>query len=186
MRNTEPTDDPMSDPTSPRSSQEWYENALERAQAFFDRLGDEGRNVISLAESEARRLNDNHTGTEHIVWGLFAEGQGVGFRALTNLGVTFEVFSAEVLEEEGPSPEGRIPLTARAVKIVALAGEEAQSLGHDEIDGAHLLLGVIKESEEWEAVPKLGPFHLKNAANSVGRSLEDVRQEVLGLLSART
>ena len=85
----------------------------------FQRLSSSSRCLLDGAESKARGLDDNHVGTEHIVLAFFGLGHGVATHALESLGVTRELFAAQLHEEPGPSPSGTIPLTPRARMIVA-------------------------------------------------------------------
>jgi ATP-dependent Clp protease ATP-binding subunit ClpC len=127
-------------------------------------------------------LDENHVGTEHVVLGLLADHEGIAATALTSLGITRRVFLRQLHEEKGDSPVGRIPITPRALKIIALAGVEADHFGHRFISTGHVLLGVVRESEEWAASGKAGPHHLQKAAETVGHTLADVRGRVLELL----
>jgi ATP-dependent Clp protease ATP-binding subunit ClpC len=130
--------------------------------------------VVELAQREARLADENHVGTEHIVLAILALEQSAGARALRELGITREVFVAQLYEEEGSSPPGRIPHTPRTDRILALAAEVADG----PITSGHLLLGVVAESEEWQASGRPGPHHLREAATAVGKSLEDVQRAV--------
>jgi ATP-dependent Clp protease ATP-binding subunit ClpA len=134
--------------------------------------------LLERAEAEARARDDNHIGTEHLVLGLYALGETTARRALEALGINRQVFAAQLECEEGPSPDGRIPLTPRARMILALAGLEAIGVACGEVEPEHLLLGVIRESEKWQATGKAGPHHLRAAAQAVGATLVDVERNL--------
>lgn len=138
----------------------------------FHRFTERLRQVLLLAQEEARRFNHNFIGTEHLLLGLVREGEGVGAEVLSNLGIELSrVRSAvEPIIGRGESePMGEIGLTPRAKKVIALAIEEASSLGHHYIGTEHLLLGLIREGEGIAA----------NVLKSVGLSLGTVREEVV-------
>jgi ATP-dependent Clp protease ATP-binding subunit ClpC len=130
--------------------------------------------VLESAQTEARLADDNHVGTEHIVLAILALEQSVGARALRKLGITREVFLAQLYDEDGSSPPGRIPHTPRADRILALAAEVADG----SVTSGHILLGVVAESKEWQSGGRPGPHHLREAAAAVGKTLEDVRRAV--------
>jgi ATP-dependent Clp protease ATP-binding subunit ClpA len=137
------------------------------------RISRSGREAIALADVEARRLDDNHVGTEHIVLGLLALQDCQAAGVLASLGVTSDAFAGVLEPEEGRSPEGPIPLTPRADRILEIAAEEADRLGDETISTAHVLLGVVGESLEWT---KPGPHHLREAGRRLSFTLEDVRR----------
>jgi ATP-dependent Clp protease ATP-binding subunit ClpA len=130
--------------------------------------------LLERAEAEARERDDNHVGTEHLVLGLYALGETTARRALELLGITRQVFADHLQCEAGPSPSGAIPLTPRARLIIGLAGVEALGAASGEVQPAHLLLGVIRESEKWHAAGMAGPHHLRVAAQAVGVTLADI------------
>jgi ATP-dependent Clp protease ATP-binding subunit ClpA len=130
--------------------------------------------LLERAEAEARARDDNHVGTEHLVLGLYALGETTARRALESLGISRQVFTDQLECEEGPSPSGAIPLTPRARMILGLAGVEATSAASGEVRPEHLLLGVIRESEKWQATGKAGPHHLRSAAEAVRVTLADI------------
>jgi ATP-dependent Clp protease ATP-binding subunit ClpC len=110
----------------------------------FERFTDRARRVIVLAQEEARTLNHNYIGVEHLLLGLVHEGEGIAAQALTALGVTTEGVR-EHIEEGERAPTGHIPFTPRAKKVMELALREALQLGHNYIGTEHLLLGLIRD-----------------------------------------
>ena len=117
---------------------------------MFERFTDRARRVIVLAQDEAKLLNHNYIGTEHILLGLIHEGEGVAAQALEQLGVTLEKVRAQ-LEEiigHGPNPPtGHIPFTPRAKKVLELSLREALQMNHSYIGTEHVLLGICREGE---------------------------------------
>jgi ATP-dependent Clp protease ATP-binding subunit ClpC len=117
---------------------------------MFERFTDRARRVVVLAQEEARLLNHNYIGTEHLLLGLLREQQGMAAHALESFGMSLEVVRAEVLEIIGVgelAPTGHIPFTPRAKKVLELSLREALQLGTDYIGTEHLLLGLIREGE---------------------------------------
>jgi len=143
---------------------------------MFERFTDRARNVVVLAQDEARMLNHNYIGTEHILLGLIHESQGLAAHALTSLGIGLEPARQRVAEIVGrgkKSPSGHIPFTPRAKKILEFSLREALQLGHNYIGTEHILLGLIREGEgEGVAVEVLV---------NLGADLKRVRQEVIQL-----
>jgi ATP-dependent Clp protease ATP-binding subunit ClpA len=161
----------------------WYSRQASRsAKRALARLGPRTRRCTELAEEAARAGNDNHVGTEHIVLGLIAGAPEVA-SALSKVGITRAVFEAQLLEEPGTSPNGPIPFTPRALRILGFALEESEGLGSESIEPIHMLLGVIDESEYWGSLRADGPHHLAQAAGAVGQTLHDVRSAALATLS---
>ena len=120
------------------------------AETMFERFSPSGRQVIVLAQDEARRFNHNYIGTEHLLLGLLAEPEGVARRALLAAGVTLDDARTRVQTAVGRGkrpPSGHIPFTPSAKKVLELALREALSLHHDYIGTEHLLLGLIRERE---------------------------------------
>jgi ATP-dependent Clp protease ATP-binding subunit ClpC len=118
---------------------------------LFEKMTDQGRQVIGLAQQEARDLNHSSLGTEHLLLGLLAEGHGAAAEALTSLGVSLDVTRDAVAALIGrgrpgtPSlPEGHLPLTSQSRKVLELAVREALQLGHMHIGTGHLLLGITR------------------------------------------
>ncbi|MGI8415065.1 MAG: Clp protease N-terminal domain-containing protein, partial [Nakamurella sp.] len=146
---------------------------------MFERFTDRARRVVVLAQEEARMLNHNSIGTEHILLGLIHEGEGVAAQALESLGVALEGARAQVEEIVGhdqQAPSGHIPFTPRAKKVLELSLRESLQLGHDYIGTEHLLLGLIREGEGVAAQVLVG----------LGVDLNRVRQRVLQLLSGHS
>src|SRR5918995_6779997 len=117
---------------------------------MFERFTDRARRVVVLAQEEARMLNHNYIGTEHILLGLIHEGEGVAAKALESLGISLEAVRAQVEEIIGQgqsAPTGHIPFTPRAKKVLELSLREALSLGHHYIGTEHVLLGLVREND---------------------------------------
>nr|MDK8532781.1 ATP-dependent Clp protease ATP-binding subunit [Gleimia europaea] len=117
---------------------------------MFERFTDRARRVVVLAQNEARGLNHNYIGTEHLLLGLIEEGEGVAAKALEMTGIEPEAVRATVVEMIGKgssAPEGTIPFTPRAKKVLEFALREALQLGHNYIGTEHMLLGLIREGE---------------------------------------
>src|SRR5213595_2904602 len=117
---------------------------------MFERFTDRARRVVVLAQEEARMLNHNYIGTEHILLGLIHEGKGVAAKSLESLGISLEAVRSQVEELIGrgtSGPTGHIPFTPRAKKVLELSLREALQLGHNYIGTEHILLGVIREGE---------------------------------------
>lgn len=117
---------------------------------MFERFTDRARRVIVLAQVEARTLNHHYIGTEHLLLGLLAEGEGVASRALSSLGLSFEETRNEVQSIIGKGsspPTGHLPFTPRAKKVLELSLREALQLQHNYIGTEHILLGLIREGE---------------------------------------
>jgi Clp amino terminal domain, pathogenicity island component/UvrB/uvrC motif len=116
----------------------------------FERFTERARQVVVLAQDEARALKHNYIGTEHILLGLLREEQGLAARVLESLDVTVEDVRALVARIVGQGDEittGQIPFTPRAKKVLELSLREAISLGHDYIGTEHILLGLVRENE---------------------------------------
>ena len=117
---------------------------------MLKRFTDPGRRVVVLAQEEARMLNHNYIGTEHILLGLIHEGEGVAAKALESLNISLEAVRQQVEEIIGQgqlAPRGHIPFTPRAQKVLELSFREALQLGHTHIGTEHILLGLIREGE---------------------------------------
>ena len=143
---------------------------------MFERFTDRARRVVVLAQDEARALNHNYIGTEHLLLGLIHEGEGVAAKALESMDVTLDKARAQVVEiiGEGQSaPSGHIPFTPRAKKVLELSLREALQLSHNYIGTEHILLGLLREGEG-VAVQTLGNLDVDLAA---------LRQAVMQLLS---
>jgi ATP-dependent Clp protease ATP-binding subunit ClpC len=146
---------------------------------MFERFTDRARRVVVLAQEEARMLNHNYIGTEHILLGLIHEGEGVAAKALESLGISFEAVRQQVEEIIGQGqspPTGHIPFTPRAKKVLELSLREALQLGHNYIGTEHILLGLIHEGEGVAA----------QVLQKLGADFNRVRQQVNQLLSGYT
>jgi ATP-dependent Clp protease ATP-binding subunit ClpC len=143
---------------------------------MFERFTDRARRVVVLAQEEARMLNHNYIGTEHILLGLIHEGEGVAAKALESMGISLESVRQQVEEIIGQgqqAPSGHIPFTPRAKKVLELSLREALQLGHNYIGTEHILLGLIREGEGVAA----------QVLVKLGADLNKVRQTVIQLLS---
>ena len=143
---------------------------------MFERFTDRARRVVVLAQEEARLLNHNYIGTEHILLGLIHEGEGVAARALEGLGINLESVRSqvgEIIGQGSQAPTGHIPFTPRAKKVLELSLREALQLGHNYIGTEHILLGLIREGEGVAA----------QVLQQLGAELHKVRQTVIQLLS---
>jgi ATP-dependent Clp protease ATP-binding subunit ClpC len=141
----------------------------------FERYTDRARRVVVLAQEEARMLNHNYIGTEHILLGLIHEGEGVAAKALESLGISLEAVRQQVEDIIGQgqqAPSGHIPFTPRANKVLELASKEGLQLGHNYIGTEHILLGLIREGEGVAA----------QILVKLGADLNRVRQQVIQLL----
>src|SRR5690242_8228844 len=117
---------------------------------MFERFTERARQVVVLAQDEARTLKHNYIGTEHILLGLLREEEGLAARVLDSLDITVEEVRAQVARIVGQGDEvttGQIPFTPRAKKVLELALREALSLGHNYIGTEHILLGLVRENE---------------------------------------
>ncbi len=143
---------------------------------MFERFTDRARRVVVLAQEEARMLNHNYIGTEHLLLGLVHEGEGIAARALESLGITLNSVREQVQDIIGPganAPSGHIPFTPRAKKVLELSMREAIQLNHGYIGTEHILLGMVRANEGVanQVLAKLG---VEPAA---------VRQAVMDLIS---
>src|SRR5580704_5280564 len=143
---------------------------------MFERFTDRARRVVVLAQEEARLLNHNYIGTEHILLGLLREGEGVAAKALESLGISLDAVRQRVEEIIGPgqeAPSGHIPFTPRGKKVLELSLRESLQLGHNYIGTEHILLGLIREGDGVAA----------QVLVRLGGDLNRVRQQVIELLS---
>lgn len=145
---------------------------------MFGRYSDRAQRVIILAQDEARRLNYNYVGTEHLLLGLIREGQGIAAKALQNLGIDLDQVRGEIEKTLGRGtapPSGDVQFTPRGKKVIMeLAIDEARNLGHSYVGTEHLLLGLIREGECAAA----------RLLENMGADLERVRREVTKLLGS--
>jgi len=141
-----------------------------------NRFTERAQRVILIAQEEAKRLNHDYVGTEHLLLGLIALGEGVAAQVMTNLGVDQRRVRAEIEKIVGTGDNvmllGEIPFTPRAKKVLELAVEEAQNMGHNYVGTEHLLLGLIREEEGVAA----------RVLENIGVRLDVVREEVISLL----
>ena len=143
---------------------------------MFEKFTDKARRVVVLAQEEAKLLNHNYIGTEHILLGLIHEGEGVAAKSLEALGIALESVREQVKEIIGQgqtAPTGHIPFTPRAKKVLELSLREALQLGHSYIGTEHLLLGLIREGEGVAA----------QVLTKLGADTNKVRQQVIQQLS---
>jgi hypothetical protein len=144
---------------------------------MFERFTDRARRVIVLAQEEARLLNHNYIGTEHILLGLLHEGEGIAARALEALGVSTERARQEVEAIIGHGdrvPSGHVPFTPRAKKVLEFGMREAIQLGHNHIGTEHILLGLVREGEGVAATVLV----------KLGADLQRVREAVIQLVTS--
>jgi ATP-dependent Clp protease ATP-binding subunit ClpC len=142
---------------------------------MFERFTDRARRVVVLAQVEARALDHNYIGTEHILLGMLSEGEGVAARALQELGISLDVIRQRVEETigRGSHPQaGHIPFTPRAKKVLELSLRESLQLGHEYIGTEHVLLGLVREGEGIAAQVLTG----------LGATMDRVRHQVIEIL----
>jgi ATP-dependent Clp protease ATP-binding subunit ClpA len=148
-------------------------NARKAALTMFERFTDRARRIVVLAQEEARTLNRDHVGTEHILVALIRETGGVASQAMESLGVTEDAARQQVRETDVKG--GHLPFTPHGRKTLQLSLREAMALGHGYIGTEHILLGLVREGEG-TAIRVLG---------ALGVEPNRVRQEVIRLVSAR-
>ena len=144
---------------------------------MFERFTDRARRVVVLAQEEAKMLNHNYIGTEHILLGLIHEGEGVAAKALESLGISLDAVREQVQDIIGQgqqAPSGHIPFTPRAKKVLELSLREALRLKHNYIGTEHILLGLLREGDGVAA----------QALVQLGADLDQVREQVLALTLA--
>jgi prophage maintenance system killer protein len=147
-----------------------------RKKGPFRRFTPEAREVVIGSQEEARRLQHNYIGTEHVLLGLLRQGNGVAARALVALGITPEAVQQQVLDiigEGQEQPSGHIPFTPRAKKVLELALRESVRMGHMYIGSEHILLGLVREGSGLAA----------QVLTALGASGPRIRDQVLGLLA---
>ncbi|WP_217136449.1 ATP-dependent Clp protease ATP-binding subunit [Leucobacter chinensis] len=143
---------------------------------MFERFTDRARRVVVLAQEEAKSLNHNYIGTEHILLGLIQEGDGVAAKALGELGISLDAVREQVIDIIGQGqqpPAGHIPFTPRARKVLEYSLREALQLGHNYIGTEHMLLGLLREGEGVAAQVLI----------KLGADLNRTRQTVIQMLS---
>ena len=142
---------------------------------MFEQFSDRARQAVVQAQQEARRLDHNYIGTEHLLLGLIREGDGVAAKALESLGISLDAVRQQVEEMIGRGQQtlsGHIPFTPRAKRVLELSLREALQLGHKYIGTEHILLGLIREGEGVAA----------QVLVRLGCDLNRVRQQVIRLL----
>jgi Clp amino terminal domain, pathogenicity island component/UvrB/uvrC motif len=147
------------------------------SSATFGRFAGRGRTVIVLALEEARMLNHDSIGTEHILLGLLRGGEGIAAQALESLGIDLEAVRQQVVEITGrgeQAPPEHIPFTGRAKKVLELSLREAMQLGHNYIGTEHILLGLIREDDGVAA----------QILVKLGANPSQVRHQVIQLVAA--
>jgi len=143
---------------------------------MLNRFTQRAQKAILLAQQEAKRLNHDYLGTEHMLLGLVALGEGVAAQALQDLGIDLKKVRREVEKMVGTGDNilliGEVPFTPRAKKVLELAVQEAQDMGHNYVGTEHLLLGLIREEEGVAA----------KVLEGLGASLELVREQIMNIL----
>ena len=145
---------------------------------MFERFTDRARRVVVLAQEEARMLDHNYIGTEHLLLALIHEGEGVAAKALTELGISLAATRQaveDIIGRGAQAPSGHIPFTPRAKKVLELSLREALQLGSDYIGTEHILLGLIREGDGVAA----------QVLVASGVDLNRARQQVIELLHGR-
>lgn len=143
---------------------------------MFERFTEKARRVVVYAQEEARMLNQNYIGTEHLLLGLIREEEGIAARAIKNLNISLENVRTQIEEIIGrgtSTPSAHIPFTPRAKKVLELSLRESLQLGHNYIGTEHILLGLIREGEGIAARVMI----------NLGADLDKVRNQVIELLS---
>lgn len=145
---------------------------------MFERYTDRARRAVVLAQEEARLLNHNYIGTEHLLLGLLHEGEGVAAQALIAAGFTLDntrIAVEEMVSQGSTSPSGHIPFTPNAKKIQELGLREALQLGHNYVGGEHIFLGLLRESSDGKP-----PIHLAaQIIEKLGADRLALRKDVL-------
>jgi ATP-dependent Clp protease ATP-binding subunit ClpC len=148
---------------------------------MFERFTDRARRVVVLAQEEARMLDHDHVGTEHVLLGLIHEGSGLAARVLEALRIRPEVVRERVEEAIGrgeQAPSGHIPFTPQAKELLRLALQESRDLGHSYVGTEHILLGLIRQGDGVAAQVLTGlGADLNGARVQVIRILDEYRRE---------
>jgi ATP-dependent Clp protease ATP-binding subunit ClpC len=142
---------------------------------MFERFTDRARRVVVLSQEEARILNHDYIGTEHLLLGLIREGHGVAAKAMVSLGISPDSVRQQVEETVGrgqQAPAGHIPFTPQAKNVLRLALSESMALDHHYIGTEHILLGLMREGDGVAA----------QVLAQLGADLDQVRQQVRQLL----
>jgi hypothetical protein len=150
----------------------------EKGGVRFERFTDRARRSIVNAQQEARLLNHNYIGTEHLLLGLLAIREGLAFEVLDRLGIEIDAVRdtiKEMIGQGSEQPKGHIPFTPRAKKVLAIALREALALSHNYIGTEHVLLALIREKEgvAWQALAELG-LKPKSAREAVLAAMQGV------------
>jgi ATP-dependent Clp protease ATP-binding subunit ClpA len=153
----------------PRATPEYAREAIAAGSEAVKHLTATSKLCLDAAQVQSRRLDDNHVGTEHVVLGVLATDRDIA-AMLAGIGITEDIFRAQLFDEPGPSPEGKIPMTVRAQMILGFAQSAAAGDG-GAISPRHLMLGVIAESLDWRERGFDGPHHLEEAATAAGTDL---------------
>ncbi len=143
---------------------------------MFERLDSQARQVVDLAQDEARTLGHDHIGTEHLLLGLLRQDEGAAATTLLALGISLEPAREQVRDIVGqgsPDAPGDVPFTPRAKQVVELSLREALRLGHNHVGPEHLLLGLLREGHGVGAQVLI----------RLGADLKHVRQQLIRLLS---
>ncbi|MEA2702437.1 MAG: ATP-dependent Clp protease ATP-binding subunit ClpC [Actinomycetota bacterium] len=143
---------------------------------MFERFTDRARRVVVLAQEEARLLDHDYIGTEHLLLGLIQEREGLAAKALEELGISLDNVRTQVVDMIGRgvrAPKGHIPFTARAKKVLEFSLRSALELGHNYIGTEHILLGLIRE----------GTGVAAQVLGRLGADAQRVRDQVTALLS---
>jgi ATP-dependent Clp protease ATP-binding subunit ClpC len=143
----------------------------------FERYTDRARQVLVLAQQEARRSASDHIGTEHLLLGLIDEGEALGVKAIESMGIRLDDLRGQIEARVGPagsSVVGSPPFTPEAKRVFELAYLEARQLGHSYVGTEHLLLGILREGRGVAA----------DVLVTMGADLEPVRQRVLDMLDS--
>lgn len=142
---------------------------------MFERFTERARRVVVQAQEEAKKLNQNYIGTEHLLLGLLKEEDGIAAKALLSLGLKCEDIRRGVIDIVGKGevqPVGHIPFTPRAKKVLELSLREALQMGHNYIGTEHILLGLIREGEGVAA----------RVLSNLGVDIEKVREQIIDML----
>jgi ATP-dependent Clp protease ATP-binding subunit ClpC len=147
---------------------------------MFERFTDRARRVVVLAQEEARLLDHEHIGTEHLLLGLLSERDGVAAQALAQMDITLDAARAQVEQKVGrgtAAPAGNIPFTPRAKKTLELSLREALDLAHNSIGTEHILLGMVQVDT------KMGAGVGVEVLRVLGAEPDAIRRQVMALIS---
>lgn len=153
----------------PQATPEYAREAIAAGSEAVKHLTAASKQCLDAAQTQSRQLDDNHVGTEHVVLGVLATDRDIA-ATLARIGITEDIFRAQLFDEPGPTPEGKIPMTVRAQMILGFAQSAAVGDG-GAISPKHLMLGVIAETRDWRKRGFDGPHHLEEAATAAGTNL---------------